>query len=378
LPSGFISLLNDFRITRKNFYSPYGKKETNERVASVSKGMISHIIRNALEYLYHSRGLPFVSLWHFPSGSENVFSFRIDTDFGSRESINELYNIVKNRNIKATWFIETVSAEKSLDDFKKFNNQEIALHCYRHKVFSTYRKNSEQIRKALSILKHNDISTNGFAAPYGQWNRNLGRVITDLEFCYSSEFGFVYDSLPLFPGIKKDTFTSLQIPVHPVSLGRLHWGGHNSVQMLQYFQNIFAQKASLYDPVIIYAHPADLKFNIWDKILDSGLSYNFTNLTLREYAAWWKKRGSLTWEASYDGNNTNIITGNKDKSFWVSILTPQNEMILKPLSGKPSVEKKLHEPVFKLNNLFSAASLREKTKRMFYHDLLSHYRKLKQ
>jgi hypothetical protein len=130
--------------------------------------------------------------------------------------------------------------------------------------------------------------------------------------------------------------------------------------------------------MIIYAHPADLKFNIWDKILDSALSYNFPNLTLCEYAAWWKKRGTLTWEATYNGNNTNIITGNKDESFWVRILPPGNEMILKPLSGKTSVEKKLHEPVLKLNNLFSAADLREKTKRMFYHDLLSHYRKLKQ
>jgi len=378
LPSGFISLIGDRRIKRKNFYSLYGQKETNERVSTVSKGMVIHIIRNALEFLYHSRELPYVSLWHFPDGRENIFAFRIDTDFVSRENLQEFYKIINRTGLKATWFVETKSAESFLCDFKSFNNQEIALHCYRHRVFHSYSSNLNQIKSGLNLLKENNIKKCGFAAPYGEWNKSLEKAITDLGFCYSSEFGYIYDSLPVFPVSAGNTFTALQVPIHPVSQGRLHWGGHNSGQMVQYFQNVFAQKASLHDPMIIYAHPSELRFGVMEKIIENGLSYNFVNLTFKEYAGWWKKRGTLSWEASYNGNDVKIITSNKDNSFWARILTPGNELILKPLINNPVEEKKLREPAYKLNSFFNAEELRKTTKRMIYHDVLSLYRKMKQ
>jgi hypothetical protein len=378
LPSGFISLIGDRRIRRKNFYSLYGNKETNERVSAVSKGMVLHIIRNALEFLYHSRELPYVSLWHFPDGKENIFAFRIDTDFVSREKLHEFYKIINKTGLKATWFVETKSSENILSDFNNFTNQEIALHCYRHRVFTSYTTNLIEIKKGISLLKNNNINKCGYAAPYGQWNKSLGKAITELGFCYTSEFGYAYDALPMFPVSNSGTYTALQIPIHPISQGRLHWGGHNSEQMLQYFQSIYAQKASLYEPMIIYAHPSELKFGVMEKIIENGLSYNFTNLTFKEYAGWWKKRGSLNWEASFDGNEVKIITSNKDESFWAGILKPGNDLILKPLINNAAEEKKLREPVYKLNSFFNAEELRKTTKRMIYHDILSFYRKLKQ
>src|SRR5690606_2226623 len=83
-PSGFSSLIFDERTVRKNFYSPYSKKETNESVAQVSKGSVRYYIQAAFENLYHHRNLPFVNLWQYPGDAENVFLFRIDTDFGTK------------------------------------------------------------------------------------------------------------------------------------------------------------------------------------------------------------------------------------------------------------------------------------------------------
>ena len=141
-PSGFSSLLFENSIKRKNFYTEFGNIETNERVSAISKGAIYQLIKNALENLYHHRNLPFINLWQFPNGEKNIFSFRVDTDFGTYSQLSGLYKLFKDNNISATWFVETKSIEKD-DEIKKlynsFENQEIGLHCHRHRVFNNFR-----------------------------------------------------------------------------------------------------------------------------------------------------------------------------------------------------------------------------------------------
>ncbi len=87
------------KVKRKNFYTEYGNVETNERVAQVSKGAIVHLIKNALENLYHHRNLPFINLWQFPNGKKSIFSFRVDTDFGTYDQLSQLNKLFQENNI---------------------------------------------------------------------------------------------------------------------------------------------------------------------------------------------------------------------------------------------------------------------------------------
>ncbi|HVO76180.1 MAG TPA: polysaccharide deacetylase family protein, partial [Ignavibacteriaceae bacterium] len=224
LPSGIASLMNDRRIKRKNFYSACSRKEMNERVSAVSKGSIYHYLQRALENLFHFRNLPFISLWPFPDGRQNIFGFRIDTDFADLDDLQSLYSVCRENNIKASWFVETGSSGDKINFYKKLENQEIGLHCNRHKVFRSYKKNYENISQGLKRLKKIDIRPAGFAAPYGEFNNAIGKVINDMDFVYSSEFGFAYDSLPFYPYLDNSYSRTLQIPIHPVSIGRLYWG----------------------------------------------------------------------------------------------------------------------------------------------------------
>lgn len=376
-PSGLTSLLTNHTILRKNFYSEYAEKETNERVAAVSKGIIYHYVKNALEHLFHFRGLPFINLWQFPQGEKNIFLFRIDTDFGSPEQINELYKVCEDNSICASWFVETKSLEQQPVIFDEFNNQEIGLHCYRHRNFSSLQKNYENIKKGIAVLSKAGINPSGFAAPYGEWNEQLNKAVADSHFQYSSEFGYAYDCLPLFPYLDSKLSTVLQIPIHPMSIGRLKWGGHNEDSMVKYFFNIVDEKVSLQEPIVLYAHPGEEKFHLLGLIFQKINSYNIKSLTFKEFSDWWKERISFNWEAEYVNGEIKLRHEKRNHRIWVRISLPGEEVFLAPIDDV-NERIKIEEARLTKDYNVSPNNLRKRTLRMIRHDILFRYRKLKQ
>ena len=378
-PSGFSSLISDQKIKRKNFYARYGKKETNERVSKVSKGSVRFYIQSALEHLFHFRKVPFVSLWHFPDGECTIFGFRIDTDFGTQEQIMNLYDVCKENGIRATWFVETLSSKKWIDVFATFQNQEIGLHCYKHKIFSTYKENFESLSEGLRILKEAKIFPEGFAAPYGEWNKELGRVIEHLGFSYSSEFGYAYDALPFAPCSNNSSSTACQIPIHPISFGRLSAGAHSDDEMIKYYLDVISQKIKLFEPIILYTHPGEQRFNILSTLFNKIHELNIPVFTLGEYAEWWKKRETIKFTAMLTDGKILIDSPQNDPSMWIRASFPDNDIYLSRLpSHEYSLERRL-EPAGAADNYTAPyKELRTTTLRMRWHDVLHSYRKFKQ
>ncbi|MFO7444834.1 MAG: polysaccharide deacetylase family protein, partial [Ignavibacteriaceae bacterium] len=377
-PSGFVSSVSDNRVIRKNFYSDYAQKETNEKVSVVSKGTVRYYVQAALEELFRFRKLPFVNLWHFPNGAENVFLFRIDTDFGKREQVDNLYKVIEKNNIKASWFLEVKSCEDWLSRYKEFQNQELSLHCYTHKVFNSYKNNFREISKGLEVLKSSGIFPKGFAAPYGEWNYSLAKSINDLSFEYSSEFGYAYDCYPFRPVLKTGDSKILQIPIHPVSMGRLHWGGHSEENILNYFYNLTEQKIKAQEPVALYTHPFEERFNLLDLIFKKIKSYGIPNYTFAEFGSWWNKREEFVWNAEYK-DELKLFSRQPDSSVWFRTVSPEGDIFLTPSDRVQEINyKKINHPSLKLNMKISPAQLRKTTLRMRWHDYLSFYRKMKQ
>ncbi len=56
-------------------------------------------------------------MWQFPDGERSIFSFRVDTDFGTHSQLNNLHSLFNENGISATWFVETKSIENN-DDIK--------------------------------------------------------------------------------------------------------------------------------------------------------------------------------------------------------------------------------------------------------------------
>ena len=168
LPENFALSVTYTKAKRQNFPAYWGERIPNERVSVISKAVIRQIIADVLKYLFHFRELPFIYLSPIPNGANSCFIFRIDTDMAESRDILKLYDVCKEFKIKATWFVETQSIKNQFNDFKRMQDQEIAYHCYRHKLFKSYKKQKNDIEKGLSLLKRSGINPNGYAAPFGE------------------------------------------------------------------------------------------------------------------------------------------------------------------------------------------------------------------
>ena len=369
IPGNFISAVSEVKVLRKRIYS--NGKIPSERVSRVSKGSIHHFLKTALEHLFHQRDLPFVSLWNFPGKTKNIFLFRIDTDYGSQGQVDNLYKTLNEKEIKGTWFVETKSAESWINKYTSFQNQEIALHCYRHRLFNTFAENFGNYNKGLEVLKKASIYPKGVAAPFGEWNDSFNKVVEKLDFEYSSEFSYCYDSFPQFAGY------ILQIPIHPISFGRLSREGYTAEEMYDYFINVINQKIALCEPVIIYTHPKEERLEILKRIFNYINQLELPKYTFKEYSDWWRKRSKAKFNSSFINNELKFETENEDNFLWLKVVYPSKEIYLMPLSENNSEKIKIKLPEFQYDSEFNPEALRKYDFSLLKDDILFEMRKRK-
>lgn len=378
LPSGFSLGLLSTEVKRKNFPAAGGERLPSERISLVSKGSIRQIIQKALEHLFHFRGLPFVHLWHLPYSWQTLFGFRVDTDFGDRAEVEELYTVCRNHDIRAAWFVETQSQADWVNFYREMENQEIAYHCYRHRVFSDYRKNLKDLQTGLKILQDAGIDPRGYAAPFGEWHPLLGKIVEEMGFNYSSEFAAAYDDLPFYPYLDDSFSTVLQVPVHPVSVGRLRWARHTSEQMLAYFLREIDCKSSRFEPIFLYHHPGHQNFQVFEKIFLEIKQRNIPTMSMGEYAEWWRQRSNIQWEASYVNNQLTVHSDFKNNSVRIRRCEPSGKSILMPINRDETKTEEFTLPVNLNHSMqWDPKQLRKYTWRMLVNDLFWTYGKLK-
>ncbi|MBS4029778.1 MAG: polysaccharide deacetylase family protein [Ignavibacteriales bacterium] len=285
-------LVTDTRIQRK-YFPAQSPKLPAERVSLVGKNEIRKLAASSLEFLFHQRNLPFVHLWYFPNNERNLFSFRIDSDYGTEKEIFSLYNFLQKENIRATWFLHVQSHQKYLHRFREMRGHEMALHCYEHETFPTFKKNQRNIRLAKKFLDEAGIPFSGFAAPFGDWNTELNKALEQFLFSYSSEFAFDYDNFPSFPSIGNLPSSVLQIPIHPVCIGSLRATRMNETAMNEYFENVLANKLQNHEPLFFYHHPKDAHPEVLRAMFENLRNKKIRNVTFSEFYTWWKKRSDV-------------------------------------------------------------------------------------
>jgi hypothetical protein len=377
-PDDFLNLIFSRKTRRKIFFSGNGSELPTEKVSRVDKNSIYNIVYRILEFLFHKKNLPFTRLWQFPASNETIFGFRVDTDFAEDTDIKNLYNSFRENEIKATWFVEVFSRKHNFEIFNQFRNQEIALHCYRHKTYKDKKNNYDDINHGLKYLNHAGYSPAGYAAPFGIWNESLGEAIENFEFIYSSEFGYIYDSLPVHSLIGGNRAKCLQIPIHPVSVGRLNIAGHNDKGMLKYYSGIIEIKKNAYEPIIFYTHPSQKRLDVFNNIFKVINELNISSFTFKDYAVWWKKRESVSWNPELKEDKILANTEEKDQSIWIHSSFKNRKNILSPInaqglfSGKEIAQRKSDlQPGFNIN------LLKKNSFKILKQELIYNYRKLK-
>ena len=337
LPGGLTGLLLNSDIRRRQFPS-VSRYLPTERVARCSKHTIREIVQHSLEFLSRERKLPFVSLHPFPEGKPSCFNLRIDTDFADEKHISDLYDLCREHTISASWFVETGSARERLSQFEKMKDQEIGLHCFQHKVFKNYYESETDIKHGKSLLTGDKISPSGYAAPFGEWNSSLAKAVESSGFKYSSEFGLAYDDHPFYPWLG-DRFSSvLQLPVHPISAGRLKNAKHNEEDIKHYFTAVMDTNSAHRLPIFIYDHPSSANLDVLNWLLERIGEQQISTTTLEDYAIWWKMRARNKWSAEFSAGNLTVKSNSSENGIQLLVKDQNGRTAVSPISDEITID----------------------------------------
>lgn len=294
-------LMQEMAYTRKRFYSQHGRFP-DELVSKISKHELMEVFTATLKELHIQQSLPFLQKWTSPKESP-VFCFRIDSDFGDLKSIKKLYSTLKKHHISATWFLHVKAHEDWLNTFHDFEEQEIALHGYKHGTTSSSSKATVNIRKGKKLLEQAGFNPAGYCAPYGIKNNALEKSLLQFDFEYTSEFSFGYDGFPLQ---SKGKNQPLQLPIHPICTGSLKRQKYSERKMKNYFKFVLQNKLARFEPVIFYHHPLQPGLKVIDHLFQMVNIQELPNLTFLEYAEFWKARQASTFTAWVEDGGLSI------------------------------------------------------------------------
>lgn len=308
------------RMQRKSFCTGDKFRQPNEIVNRISKGPVRRAITVLLKSLHFARDLPFLHLWPIPNGKKRFLGFRIDTDYGTKETLDKTLKFADRSNISMSWFLHVEAHKKWLPYFHKFSDHhEIASHGYHHQTYRSYDRNYENILNADHLLEKNGFNVSGFCAPYGLWNPNLQRAVASMRYRYSSEFAYDDDNLPSFPLVNETRTRSLQIPIHPIGTGRLKHAGASHRQMVDYFVKAVNLQFSRHEPIFLYHHPNQQGLEVFTDVLQQISDLPYCNWTMQEYAKWWKKRRAVRWKPIYKNGKLQLSISNADTSVEVAM-----------------------------------------------------------
>lgn len=298
-------VLRSTQYKRKRFYAG-DMRSPDEIVSAVSKHELLEVFRATIAHLHYERELPFNTKWTSPT-EKPIFCFRIDSDFGDKTSLKNLHDLCSKHDIKATWFLHVEAHENWLDVFQSYENQEIALHGYKHGTSNSSVKTYGNVKKGKELLESTKFRSGGYCAPYGIWNNSLKKALSDFDFKYTSEFTFKYDGFPITSSAADNR---LQIPIHPICTGSLNRCHYDKGQMSRYFNQVIENKTSRFEPILFYHHPMQSGIDVIEQIFKEINKKDFKNLTFSEYADFWIKRKKNTFEAYYDGITMEINSNN--------------------------------------------------------------------
>jgi len=304
-----LCILLPFEVTRVLSSAASGPKQFPadaprfpfETVARVSRGEVRRLAANCLRHLFSHRRLPYVHLAAVPGRARSTFGFRVDTDFGPGRDLETVVRLADRVGMKFSWYVNVGAHAAHLDLFADLARQghDIQLHCQRHTVYPDYRRNLENLRQGKDAMASAGIEPVGVVAPFGEWNPNLNRALEELGFEYSSEFCLAYDDLPFRPVVDGRLSKVLQVPVHPICLGRLVAARASAAQMVAYFRSVIDLQVARQEPCFLYDHPERIAqfSDVLADVLQHGKERCGSTTTLTEFARWWQRRERFAWSA---------------------------------------------------------------------------------
>ncbi len=348
-------LILDKRSKKKFFPSPY--RPLKEIVSLVSKGDLTRLVINSLQYLHIKRKIPYVHTWYYPKDYDNAFSFRVDVDTFLEKEMEPLLKFLKKEKLSLTWFVNVEAGKNHKKGIEKLKNagQDIQSHAYKHIIYNTLEENIKNIKKSNNFLKKIVKNPIGFCAPFGHWNENLGKALEKLNYAYSSDYSLDYDNLPFYPIVSDKETNVLQMPVYPTCIALMIMRIYNKSMMKNYLSYLIEMQHKRQVPLFLYDHTnqgiAEYP-EIFEHTIKEIKKYdNIWITTLTGFSQWWKKR-NVYYEAKLVNNKIKINTKNEDKNIFIRVINPKYKETRKILKNqKISLNEGKKISSFKIKNI---------------------------
>ncbi len=293
LPFELSAVLAQHRSRPRSFYART-HKPLYETVARVNRGEVRRLAANGLRFLLAQTDRPYVRLSFVPGSHSSIFGFRVDTDFDPVGSIQAVAGIAAEAGMRFSWYLNVEALGQNLNRTIQtlLKGHDIQLHCFHHTVYPDYERNFTNLQKGCELMREAGANPLGTVSPYGEWNREWNQAVTKLGLSYSSEFSLAYDDLPFRPVLNGDKGKVLQVPIHPISFGRLAAARSAPEEMVRYFKRHIDLQARRSEPCFLYGHPGKLtRFaNELQAVLGYGVARCGAWTTVTDYARWWMKR----------------------------------------------------------------------------------------
>jgi hypothetical protein len=235
-----------------------------------------------------------------------VFALRIDTDYARQPEIERLRELARRMQVPVTWFVDAGSQRSFLKLYGAFTEDEVGIHCFDHRGAGEPGARAADIRRAMEEFASAGLKAASYAAPYGTWDERLASDAEHFNFFYSSEFSYDYDNVPSMPYAGGRFLSTLQVPVHPISVGGLRRQGFSEEEMISYFRDVMERKIRLREPVMLYHHPGDGHPAVLETMIARAREGGLSPCRMIDYAAWWRRRSCEGWEITHDGSTITV------------------------------------------------------------------------
>ncbi|MFO7676224.1 MAG: hypothetical protein R6X12_07920 [bacterium] len=287
-----------------------------ERVAARDRGEARRQVTAAVRRLLDVQSLPCARLASTPAGGATALGFRVDTDYCGRAELAQTRRLADEVGMSFSWFVNTEAHGPLLGELGMlFAGQDVQVHCHRHEVFRSVRANRENVARATAILSTHGLRAVGVASPYGDWNPSWDRALAELGLVYASDFVAGYDDLPFRPLLGDVLSPVLQVPVHPVCLGRLRAARASEDDIRDYYRRLVEHKVALREPCLLYDHPTAIAAHhaLLAGILRDARAACGRTLSLTGYAEWWRRREQVRFEVAVEPDAVELAVGQGDE-----------------------------------------------------------------
>ena len=270
-----------------------------ERVARYEKAALRRRVVDTIRYDVLAAGGVWIRQAPWAVGMRGVFHFRADLDEPFPEDVRRFLDAVEPVGDALTVFVSTRAYGTDVATLGRLRPYDVQSHGHHHVAYRRPDANHRNLARAAAVLREHGFDPDGFAAPESRWSPHVDHAAEAVGARFGSEFSLAYDDRPFFPARRDGRSPILQIPVHPLCEGLWPEASDRAECVGMHLRRVVEARLDAGEPAFVYGHPerrlGRMPHAIRPLVESVTGRPRLWRVTMREYAAWWRRRIGLAW-----------------------------------------------------------------------------------